>query len=592
MAALRPLFVLGLAAAFVLAEPGSRAAAQESDVFSTNTEEAPAAPSQPGDDPMRCFDHALRNAKAAVQAYQVVYGDGWDEGDACPKSGGGAPSGLGSCWGDLGPARGLLEQAAQLFETGRKSPAPQSEQMIKQGNSLVRKAKALVDKAGRCFVPLFAQWRKNGGNQQPPPPGDGVTANEPGDGSGLLLKGSVEKHDGEPPDDESCDNPENPALDARLMAAAQDLDHMVDSATAYTMAATDRFFTVMSQTVEMRLKELADAAKDPGAAATKTVDAVVDYLASDYNANNERMYEQAVAAVDEIQQDPAAFFAKFAVDQAASAGTGAIGGGVTACVRKAKGAADAALKAQAIVKAERAAERLKAMQTRAGKFEKLAEDATQAPPRKPGWGDDEGGGFGNNSQQGGNAGGGSNPFDPNAPQQPMRTPSAEMVFCEGLENQCFPAALAQAETWDKGIPHVAMPTADPDVSHFPMKSRPAITNVLVRKYGGRVIKDLPPDRQHLQNMGWPNRMPSKQSILDELWAADDGAQGIIFLRQNLNGDGHVLNIGKFNGQIVWKDMTGKMESVHAPTGLVSETLMDPGFMLDANPAEIFFFRVR
>jgi len=581
MAALRPLLVLGLAAAFILADPAPRAAAQEGDVFSTNTDEAPP---QQGGDPMRCFDHALRNAKAAVQAYQVVYGDPWEEDGRCPQSGGGAPAGLGACWGDLGPARGLLEQAAELLETGRKTQGPQGKEMIKQGNALVRKAKALVDEAGRCFMPLFAQWRKNGGDKKQQQPGDETAANTPGDGSGLLLKGGVEMNEGEPPPDEPCSSPENPGLDAQLMAAAQDLDHMVDSATKYSIAATDRFFTVMSETVEIRLKEVSNAAADPGAAATQTVDAVVDYLSTDYNTNNERMYEAAVAAVEEIQQDPAAFFAKFAVDQAASAGTGAIGGGVTACVRKAKSAADAALKAQAVARAQRAAERLQAMQKKSGRFGAMVEDASSAPPRKSGF-DNESGAYGQNPH------GNNNPFAPDE-HPPMQTPSAEMVFCEGLDNQCFKVALAQAETWDSGVPHVPTPTGLPGAT-LPMSGEPEIMNALRKKYGGRPIEGFSAERQSLQDIGWGLDMPSKQGIIDDLKAAGGDAQGIVFVKQFEGGDGHVFNVGKFGDRIVWKDMTGRMEHVFDLEGnLISAIGQDPTFLLSGQPWSISLFRVR
>lgn len=148
------------------------------DTFSTNTDpssgSAPLKGGVSASDPMGCFDRAFRDTRAAIQAYQVVNGSGWQKDTAC-RSDTGAPAGLGSCWGTLGQARGLIEQAAQLFETGRKSPAPKSEQLIDQANALIKQAAGIVDSADKCFQPVYTQWQKGrgrpqGGVAQNPPP--------------------------------------------------------------------------------------------------------------------------------------------------------------------------------------------------------------------------------------------------------------------------------------------------------------------------------------------------------------------------------------------------------------------------------------
>jgi hypothetical protein len=139
------------------------------DEFNVNT-----GPRQ--EDPVACFDRSLRTARAAQQAYQVVYGSEWARQGEC--SGGtaeGAP-GLGACWSPLTQARSLLEQAARLFETGRRTPGRQQSDVVAQGNALVRQAAALLDGATQCFRPVFAQWqtRRGGADRTrrgtPPPP--------------------------------------------------------------------------------------------------------------------------------------------------------------------------------------------------------------------------------------------------------------------------------------------------------------------------------------------------------------------------------------------------------------------------------------
>ncbi|MGH7124793.1 MAG: toxin glutamine deamidase domain-containing protein [Stellaceae bacterium] len=681
------------------------------DTFSTNTAPSSGQPPLQGSvtatDPMVCFDHAWRDTRAAIQAYQVVNGSGWQKDTEC-RDRGSAPSGLGSCWGTLSQARGLVEQAAQLFETGRKSSAPESEQLINQANALVKQAASLADSAGKCFQPLNAQAQRNrakGGQLQggvaqsarPAPPkastpgsggtspgtpgtgpsspnlSGGVASNAPpasakrppaspssvadaaravgeaiagGDtgphvldplevavralppevarpidcwdmmvdalskrkirpdfaiararqaeqcyqasaagGPGLLLKGHVVQNVGKPPpgDRASCPTPPDPSVQQHLMDLAGGLDHMVDQATDYSLAATERFFDVAAQAVSARLKGLAQAAADPPAAAQQAMDAIVTYMTSDHNENDARLYDGAVAAVDQIQKDPAGFLAQFTVDTAANAATGAVAGKVVACARGAtQSAASAAKRAQAIADAEKTAQKLKQMEDGAGKFAKLAEDSgtKSGRGRSP-----SGGGFGNGPGSGTGPNGA-----PGTPPPAMQTLSPEMSFCEGLPNQCFNVALAQAETWEKGAPHFAMPNAPATALQFSPAGEATVWDALKRKYGGRAISGIPSWRQKLQNLGRPSTMSGRKAIMDELNAAGDGAQGLIFVRQNPGDIGHVFNAARIDGEIVFKDMTGRMEALHGTSG-VSIVNMDPSFMLEANPSEIYWYRV-
>jgi hypothetical protein len=356
--------VVGFGAVAIAQTPGAPGAG---DTFSTSTEAPGAAPPQgavsPNAAPGACLDRVLRGTRAAVQAYQLVYSPGWKTDDECLEESTGAE--FGNCRNLLDQARSLLEQAAALYSKVRQTPAPESEEINQQANALNLQAKDLVDQAVSCSAPIHAQSQENGG---PPPPSSSAQGGPMAPPAApLLLQGRVEKTQGPPngPDAQSDCASTDSALQQSLMDLAAQLDRIVDNATDYTLAGTDRFFDVAAQAVSVKLKSLAHAASNPPAAAEKTVDTIVTYVASDYNANNDQMYDAAVQAADQIEKDPAAFFAQFAVDSAATAEAGAVAGRVFGCVSGAAAAANAAKRAEAIAEAKTAAQSLENMETTA-----------------------------------------------------------------------------------------------------------------------------------------------------------------------------------------------------------------------------------
>jgi hypothetical protein len=95
------------------------------------------------DNQVRCFDHVWRDARNAVQAYQIVYAPGWKDEVACH---GKVPApDLEPCWPPVLQARPLVEQAATLFERARHAYAPEQGLLVAQANALIRQAAGLLD---------------------------------------------------------------------------------------------------------------------------------------------------------------------------------------------------------------------------------------------------------------------------------------------------------------------------------------------------------------------------------------------------------------------------------------------------------------
>jgi hypothetical protein len=120
-----------------------------------------AVPQADNRDPVRCFDHVLRDAINATQAHQLVYAEGWKQEVECH---GRAPRAaeLESCWALLLQARPVIEQAAQSFESARRTYEPTSGELVHKGNALIKQTGDLLAQARRCFQPVFAKWQQNG----------------------------------------------------------------------------------------------------------------------------------------------------------------------------------------------------------------------------------------------------------------------------------------------------------------------------------------------------------------------------------------------------------------------------------------------
>jgi hypothetical protein len=125
---------------------------------------AQSQPNEPANtDPVVCFDGVYRDARNALQAYQITVGTYWKQEVDCRQRAP-AASELGPCWDTLLQARPLIEQAADLYERARRAHLQQdAEALTQQGNALMRRAANLVQQAGKCFDPIFARWQQNGG---------------------------------------------------------------------------------------------------------------------------------------------------------------------------------------------------------------------------------------------------------------------------------------------------------------------------------------------------------------------------------------------------------------------------------------------
>jgi hypothetical protein len=153
--------IIAIAAVLAAHSAWADEAGASGDTFNVNTDQPAASGNHGPGDPLNCFDRALRGAKAAVQAYQLVFAPGWEAETQCRGQASG-DSDLEGCWGTLSQARGLIEQAAPLFETGRKSPEPESHELIDQANALIKQAAGLADQAAECFKPVYAKWHNPG----------------------------------------------------------------------------------------------------------------------------------------------------------------------------------------------------------------------------------------------------------------------------------------------------------------------------------------------------------------------------------------------------------------------------------------------
>ncbi len=121
------------------------------------------------------------------------------------------------------------------------------------------------------------------------------------------------------------------SIPGRMMKLANDLDRIADDFQDNAMEASKQFCGGMADSIAKSAKVLA---QKPGTVLPKMVDDLVTYLTNDYNENNQRMYDDAVKAVDEIQKNPARFFGEHAIDVPMSAtGGGGPAGGLGAAAK-------------------------------------------------------------------------------------------------------------------------------------------------------------------------------------------------------------------------------------------------------------------
>jgi hypothetical protein len=365
------------------------------DSFNTNTA-PPLSGGVEENDPVRCFDHALRNEQNALQAYQIVYGANWPGDFAC--RGQVAAAELDPCWDFLLEARPLIEQAARDYEQARRVMEPQSGQLVHAGNDLMRQAAGIWQQARRCFAPIFARWTQNGGRHVPGlkpgiaetnPPSSETPGSLPaqcGGAPGYATwdgAGHITLHCGAaaPATSEDCDPSITPDIRQDLMNAAAEMDRIATGLQNRAMVASNHMLQGMAEVLSADLQFLGQTAQHPVETSQEVATAVVDYLTTDYNLNNERLYDAAVKAVDEWQQDPAHALGKTVANAGVGAATGAAGALVgKACVA---GAQKALKRAADIAKAKEAAAALEDIVTIAGLPEETAGGPVVPPPNGP-----------------------------------------------------------------------------------------------------------------------------------------------------------------------------------------------------------------
>ena len=158
---------------------------------------------------------------------------------------------------------------------------------------------------------------------------------------------------------DDCSASPAPDVRQRLMTAAAEMDRSATQLQNAAMAASEQFIQGMAEVLSGQLQFLAQAAAHPQDTARQIAQGVVDYLTTDYNENNERLYDAAVQAVEAFRQNPARALGR----QTGSAVAGAVGGTVLrAC---SAGTMKALERARDIAAAQKATQRLRKLKNTA-----------------------------------------------------------------------------------------------------------------------------------------------------------------------------------------------------------------------------------
>jgi hypothetical protein len=330
------------------------------------------------------------------------------------------------------------------------------------------------------------------------------------------------------------------SIPGRMMKLAAKMDRVTTDIQNNAMTAGNKFFRKMSDSIG---RSAAFMAQEPGTVLPQVVDAVVTYLTNDHNENDQKLYDDAVKAVEEIQKDPASFFGEHAVDIALS------GVGAARDVAKVRAAGAAA----ELAAAEKAGmNRLQQMRR------KQAQKLEEAGQTLEGMAEEAGAfkGFG------GKFGGG---------------PDFSKIFGEGPPgakgpiniarggNNCFNVALAAAKRWMTGKPYVALNTNPHESLFDPVTGKidfadvgvgyDHIYKVLKKKFGGGAAKNpfhggLKGLKSHQE--GWPVQS-SQKKIESAMRVSGDKSQGLVFVDAGEGTAGHVFNVRNNNGKIEFWD---------------------------------------
>jgi hypothetical protein len=160
------------------------------------------------------------------------------------------------------------------------------------------------------------------------------------------------------------------------------MDRIATDAENNAMTAANHFTSGVARNLGNALDFLAQDRGDFGHFG-KPVQQLIDYMTNDYNENDQKLYDSAVQALDQLQKDPASFFGEHAMDMIPSGPLGkeAEMGRAMSAARRAAAMEHGAQEFGAFQKGARQAENaFKAQQRAQQQARQAARDAGRQPP--------------------------------------------------------------------------------------------------------------------------------------------------------------------------------------------------------------------
>ncbi|MEJ0039890.1 MAG: hypothetical protein WDO68_28275 [Gammaproteobacteria bacterium] len=331
---------------------------------------------------------------------------------------------------------------------------------------------------------------RQGGTPTPRDPGTGGNPSRPGGGTPTGPTQPTQPG----PDDLPLPPPEQ----QQLRRLAGEVQRIADDPSKGALAATNRFFRCLAEAIAADLQFLAQPGYVPAQQMAQSLhEGTWNYLTSNAYENNRQMFEGAVRALQNFQNDPACGFANLAPAAAQMAITHR--GPIAATAGRLKNAANA--------------------------LKKINTDNIRRIR-----------GFG--TPRHGSPARGINPFNP-----------------ECAPNMCFPSAFAELMSEETGEKLAAMPYAGNVETQivkgvptqvYNITHEPTVQALLRDFVGERPLQGPKLSTQRLENQRWgkPSSM-SVQDISNELRRGGPGARGMVFIEypptpENPLGTGHVV----------------------------------------------------
>lgn len=447
---------------------------------------------------------------------------------------------LGSGWPLLQEARAKVLEARVTFDQARRTPGRAGSALVAAGNELLQAAKKILDVAVKIWeAGRQALWavqsagrgragRGTGEGQRTGRPGpadpdrtapgtgrgDAGGGNPAGDGSG--GPGNPGDARGGLGGDPGAHGSYLPADQRRaLMQLAARMDRIATEAQNGTGEAVDHFFQGAASYVRKTLQFLAQPRGGFGQPGVP-LQSILAYFTNDYRENDEKLWQSAVEAVDQLERDPARFWGEQAPNLIP------IGG--------------AASEVQTAARAQQAARRMIQVSEEAGAFRRF-EGATAGarPPADGAWGTTPGTSL---------------PGVRPSPNPGSRPPVNPFFGT----NNCVDVALAQDAAWETGRPYIALPTrpGPGGVPEVGGRQWPDIIQTLRRKYGASPTDPLHgPTGLIDARQGVP--VPSSPGQVEvALQSAGPGSRGIVFI-ERANGTRHAVNVRNQGGTVEFWD---------------------------------------